>query len=311
LALDGLQSELTALFRTVRDARAAKVNLVRYADDFIITASSKEFLENEVKPLVVEFLAARGLVLSEKKTKITHVTEGFDFLGWNVRLFERSLLVRPSKKNVKAFLDKIRSLLKSLQAVAPGTVIDQLTPIIRGWANYHRSQNTTRTFAKCDHQIWQALWRWACRRHPTKGKRWIKQRYFRCIKGRQWRFADKDKLLPGLSGYMKYVHIKINSEANPYDPKDDAYFSKRLAQRMGRTLEGRHKLRWLWWWQEGRCPVCEQKITRKTGWHLHHIVKRSERGSDKLTNLILLHPNCHMQHHVNEKYGPAGISMYQ
>jgi RNA-directed DNA polymerase len=106
-----------------------------------------------VKPLVVEFLAARGLVLSEKKTKITHVTEGFDFLGWNVRLFERSLLVRPSKKNIKAFLDKIRSLLKSLQAVAPGTVIDQLTPIIRGWANYHRSQNTTRTFAKCDHQI--------------------------------------------------------------------------------------------------------------------------------------------------------------
>lgn len=311
LALDGLQSELTSLFRTVRDARAAKVNLVRYADDFIITGSSKEFLENEVRPLVVEFLAARGLVLSEKKTKITHVTEGFDFLGWNVRLFAEGLLVRPAKKNVKAFLDKIRMLLKSMKAVAPGTVIDELTPVIRGWANYHRSQNTTRTFAKCDHQIWQALWRWACRRHPTKGKRWIKQRYFRCVKGRQWRFADKDKLLPVLDGYRKYVHIKINGAANPYDPKDDAYFSKRLAQRMGRTLEGRYKLRWLWWWQEGRCPVCEQKITRETGWHLHHIVKRSERGSDELTNLMLLHPNCHMQHHINEKYGPAGISMYK
>ena len=311
LALDGLQSELTALFRTVREARAAKVNLVRYADDFIITGSSKEFLEDEVKPLVVKFLAARGLVLSEKKTKITHVTEGFDFLGWNVRLFERMLIIRPSKKNVKAFLDKIRSTLKSMQSVAQGTVIDELMPIIRGWANYHRSQNTSWTFAKCDHQIWQALWRWACRRHPQKGKRWIKQRYFRCIKGRQWRFADKDKLLPVLSGYANHIHIKIVSEANPYDPKDDAYFSKRLAQRMGRTLEGRYKLRWLWWWQEGRCPVCEQKITRETGWHLHHIVKRSERGSDKLTNLILLHPNCHMQYHVLEKHGPAGISMYK
>lgn len=310
LALDGLQSELTALFRTVREARAAKVNLVRYADDFIITGISKEFLENEVKPLVAEFLAARGLVLSEKKTKITHVTEGFDFLGWNVRYFERGLLVKPSKKNVKAFLAKIRDMLKSRKAVAQVTVIDDLTPVVRGWAHYHRSQNSSWTFAKCDHQIWSALWRWACRRHPHKGKRWIKQRYFRCIKGRQWRFADKDKLLPVLSGYKQYVHIKIVSEANPYDPKDDAYFSKRLALRMGRTLEGRYKLRWLWWWQEGRCPVCEQKITRDTGWHLHHIVKRSERGSDKLTNLILLHPNCHMQYHVNEQFGPAGISMY-
>jgi len=80
---------------------------------------------------------------------------------------------------------------------------------------------------------------------------------------------------------------------------------------MDRTLEGRRKLRWLWWWQEGLCPVCEQKITRETGWHLHHIVKRSERGSDKLTNLVLLHQNCHMQYHAREKHGPAGISMFK
>lgn len=310
-ALDGLQNELTSLFRTVRDARAAKVNLVRYADDFIITGSSKELLENEVRPLVERFLATRGLVLSEKKTKVTHVTEGFDFLGWNVRYFDSVLIVQPSKKNTKAFLDKIRGWLRTRQAVAQVEVIEKLTPVIRGWANYHRSQNTTRPFAKCDHQIWQALWRWACRRHPNKGKRWIKARYFRCIKGREWRFADKDKLLPVLAGYKKQLHTKINSEANPYDPKDDDYFSKRLAQRMDKTLEGRRKLRWLWWWQEGRCPICEQKITRETGWHLHHIVKRSERGSDKLTNLALLHPNCHMQHHVRERNGPAGISMFK
>ena len=311
LALDGLQNELTSLFRTVREARAAKVNLVRYADDFIITGSSKEFLENEVKPLVERFLAIRGLVLSEKKTKVTHVTEGFDFLGWNVRYFDSGLLVQPSKKNQKAFLDKIRELLRTRQAVAQVEVIEKLTPVIRGWANYHRSQNSTRTFAKCDHQIWQALWRWACRRHPNKGKKWIKKRYFRCVKGREWYFADKDKLLPVLGGYAKQVHAKINSEANPYDPKDDDYFSRRLAQRMEKTLEGRRKLRWLWWWQEGLCPVCEQKITRETGWHLHHIVKRSERGSDKLTNLVLLHQNCHMQYHAKEEHGPAGISMFK
>jgi len=311
LTLDGLQNELTSLFRTVREARAAKVNLVRYADDFIITGSSKELLEDAVKPLVEKFLATRGLVLSEKKTRVTHVNDGFDFLGWNVRYFDRGLLVQPSKKNQKAFLDKIREFLRTRQAVAQVEVIEKLTPVIRGWANYHRSQNSTRTFAKCGHQIWQALWRWACRRHPNKGKKWIKKRYFRCVKGRDWYFADKDKLLPVLSGYAKQIHAKINSEANPYDPKDDSYFSKRLAWRMDKTLEGRRKLRWLWWWQEGLCPVCEQKITRETGWHLHHIVKRSERGSDKLTNLALLHPNCHMQFHAGEKHGPAGISMFK
>jgi RNA-directed DNA polymerase len=200
IALDGLQRELETLFHTVRQARAAKVNLVRYADDFVITGSSKELLENEVRPLVEKFLAARGLVLSEKKTKITHVTEGFDFLGWNVRYFKRMLLTRPSKKNAKAFLDKIRAALGGLKSAAQAEVIEKLTPVIRGWANYHRSQMATLTFSKCDHQIWQALWRWACRRHPNKGKRWIKQRYFVRLKGRDWRFSEKDKLLPVLRG---------------------------------------------------------------------------------------------------------------
>lgn len=307
LALDGLQHELTTLFRTVREARAAKVNLVRYADDFIITGSSKEFLEDEVKPLVAKFLATRGLTLSEKKTKITHVTEGFDFLGWNVRHFNRMLVTQPSKKNVKSFLGKIRDLLRERRAAKQIDVIEKLSPVIRGWANYHRSQMASKTFARCDHQIWQALWRWACRRHPNKGKRWIKQRYFTSLKGRDWRFADQDKLMPILVGYRKRPHIKIMAEATPYDPTFDAYFSKRLAKRMDSTLEGRRKLRWLWWWQEGQCPVCDQKITRETGWHLHHILKRSQGGSDKRTNLVLLHPNCHMQHHVLEKlYGPAG-----
>ncbi|WP_374512914.1 group II intron reverse transcriptase/maturase [Niveibacterium sp.] len=312
IALDGLQHELTTLFSTVRQAREAKVNLVRYADDFIITGSSKELLEERVKPLIVQFLAARGLALSEKKTKITHVTEGFDFLGWNVRRFNRMLVTQPSKKNVKAFLDKIRDHLRSHKAAAQADVIDKLAPVIRGWANYHRSQMASQRFSRCDHQIWKALWRWACRRHPEKGARWIKKRYFKSLKGRDWRFATMDKLLPTLSEYRKRPHTKVKAEANPYDPEYDEYFSKRLARKMDGTLEGRRKLRWLWWMQEGLCPACQQRITRESGWHLHHIIKRSQRGSDKLTNLVLLHPNCHMQYHATENDGPvAGISMFK
>lgn len=311
MALDGLEQELAALFNTVRSARVAKVHLVRYADDFIITGSSREFLEDKVRPLVERFLAVRGLELSEKKTKITHVTDGFDFLGWNVRYFNRMLVTQPSKKNVKAFLNKVRDILRANKAVKQTEVIKALTPVIRGWANYHRTQMASKTFARCDHQVWQALWRWGCRRHPNKGKRWIKQRYFQRLKGRDWRFVDQDQVLPLLTGYSKRPHVKIKAEANPYDQAYDEYFTKRLAQRMNGVLAGKRKLRWLWLWQAGCCPICNQKITRETGWHLHHIIKRSDRGTDKLTNLMLLHPNCHMQHHAMEKHTAVGSSTFK
>ncbi len=136
-ALDGLQHELETLFSTVRQARAAKVNLVRYADDFVITGSSRELLESQVKPLVTRFLAARGLVLSEVKTVVTHIDDGFDFLGWNVRKFRGALVIQPSKKNVDAFLSKVRDTLRKMCASRQADVIEQLVPVIRGWADFH------------------------------------------------------------------------------------------------------------------------------------------------------------------------------
>ncbi len=300
LALDGLQSKLAGLFRTVRDARAAKVNFVRYADDFIITSSSRELLEEKIKPLVQEFMRERGLELSEKKTLITHVDDGFDFLGWTARWQGGMLLTKPARKNVKNFLEKIRGTLRQMRTARQEDVIDKLNPVIRGWANYHRSQMATRTFAKTDHLIWQALWRWARRRHPNKGERWIKARYFRRIKGRDWRFAEKDKALLTLVSFRKKPHTKIDGSRNPYSPEDEDYFDARLARKMESDLKGRRKLAWLWYWQEGLCPCCNQKITKETGWHIHHVIKRSEGGSEQMSNLQLLHPNCHRQHHVNE-----------
>jgi RNA-directed DNA polymerase len=300
LALDGLQSKLAGLFRTVRDARAAKVNFVRYADDFIITSSSRELLEEKIKPLVQEFMRERGLELSEKKTLITHVDDGFDFLGWTARWQGDMLLTKPARKNVKNFLEKIRGTLRQMRTAQQEDVIDKLNPVIRGWANYHRSQTATRTFAKTDHLIWQALWRWARRRHPNKGERWTKARYFRRIAGRDWRFAEKDKALLTLTSFRKKPHIKIDGSRNPYSPEDEDYFDARLARKMESDLKGRRKLAWLWYWQEGLCPCCNQKITKETGWHIHHVIKRSEGGSEQMSNLQLLHPNCHRQHHATE-----------
>ena len=140
MTLDGLEAELKK-FR-----RQDKVHMVRYADDFIITGNSKELLENEVKPLVEKFLSTRGLELSPEKTSITHIDKGFDFLGVNIRKYNGKLLIKPSKKNVKAFLDKVRNAIKDNKAAKQVNLIKMLNPIIRGWANYHRTVNAKETF---------------------------------------------------------------------------------------------------------------------------------------------------------------------
>ena len=295
LALDGLERRLSLL------PRRAKVNFIRYADDFVVTAVSKELLESQVKPMVREFLAERGLVLSESKTRITHVSEGFDFLGWNIRKHKDFLCITPSKKNSAAFFEKVRIRLRQLRGAKQEDVVFALNPIIRGWGNYHRVVHAKRPFAKMDHLIHGALWRWAKRRHPNKGKRWVKKRYFKVHDSRDWLFNGSTGSLVLLSALKVGKHIKIRSDANPYDPLAESYFDERLKRRMLESLMGRRKLFWLWKKQEGCCPICHQGITKATGWHVHHRHWRVFGGSDKLSNLQLLHPACHTQLHARAK----------
>lgn len=207
LTLDGME-------RVLKDAlpRRAKVNFIRYADDFIVTAASKELLETKVKPLVTQFLSERGLALSETKTVITHVADGFDFLGFRVQRHKDFLHVGPSPKSTKALYAKVTVMLRKLRGAKQGDVIHALNPILSGWANYHRTMMATRTFAVMDHRIFWALWRWAKRRHPTKGARWIKKRYFQASGNRQWVFTDGDSTLVCLSSYKKRRHIKTKKE---------------------------------------------------------------------------------------------------
>jgi len=182
LTLDGLEDLLAKTFyRTSVKGRMAnpKVRLVRYADDFIITGCSKELLEREVKPLVEDFLKTRGLELSQEKTRITHIEEGFDFLGQNIRKYDGKLLIKPAKKNVKAFLTKVREIVKAHKTAKQADVIKMLNPVIKGWADYHRHIVASEVFSSVDSQIWRLLWRWAKRRHPNKGARWIRAQYFK------------------------------------------------------------------------------------------------------------------------------------
>lgn len=303
LTLDGLEVCLRKKYpKSGYKGQNPKVNLVRYADDFIITGASKELLENEVRPFVEAFLYERGLELSLEKTHITHITDGFDFLGQTIRKYKSGkLLITPSRKNVHTFLSNIRETIKGNAQITTGELIARLNPKIQGWAMYHRHVSSKKTFGKVDYAIFQALWRWARRRHPNKGRRWIKRKYFRSIGTRNWVFSGE---LRGKQVYLRLAsdipikrHRKIKGDANPYDPAWEIYFEERLGLKMLNNLKGRRQLRHLWKEQNGICPNCQQKITKLTGWHNHHIVWRSHGGTDTAENRVLLHPTCHRQVH--------------
>lgn len=166
LALDGLGRRLRERYpergKGSENGRKAKVHLIRYADDFVITGRTKELLEDEVKPLVESFLRERGLELSAEKTEITHIEAGFDFLGQNVRRYSHGKLwIKPSKKNIHTFLEKVRSHVKKAQAEPAWRLTAELNLMIRGWAMYHRYAKSKRIFSSVDCAIFKALWRWA------------------------------------------------------------------------------------------------------------------------------------------------------
>ena len=307
MTLDGLERALREVIRpTTRKGNKAKVHLIRYADDFLIAGSSKEVLEQEVKPVVEQFMRERGLSLSPEKTLITHIEDGFDFLGQNVRKYQGKLLIKPSKESVQELSEKVRKIVKDNKQTPAGKLIAQLNPIIRGWALYHRHVASKDTFSKVDHAIFELLWQWAKRRHPKKGSRWVKDKYFHVIGKRKWVFSGE---VEGKKGETIQVHLTeiaktrirrhrlIQGEANPYDPAYEAYFDERIGLKWLQSWLNRRKLVALWREQEGKCPICDQKITKETGWQVHHILYRVYGGTDNLSNLLLLHPNCHRQVH--------------
>lgn len=244
LTLDGMERLLKENFsRRNRAEPFSKVNLVRYADDFVITGRSKELLETQVKPLIEQFLAERGLELSPEKTTITPIEDGFDFLGQNVRKYDGKLLIKPSKKNVATFLANIREVVKVNKSATAGHLIMQLNPKIKGWAMYHRHICAKQTFNQVDHAIFQALWRWCARRHPGKGKRWIASKYFTRVPGEHggnhWVFFGE---IEQANGNKKSValfeasrvrirrHIKVRADVNPYSPQWTEYLQQRHSQ---------------------------------------------------------------------------------
>jgi RNA-directed DNA polymerase len=309
LVLDGMEKMLNHNFKVqqvkengVWKTKTPKVNFIRYADDFIITGNSKELLENEVKPLVESFLRERGLELSPEKTKVTHIDDGFNFLGWNFRKYDSKLLIKPSKDSIKNVLGKVNGILKSNKNAKTENVINLLNPVIIGWANYHKGTVAKETFSYVDYQTWIKTWQWAVRRHPNKGKIWIREKYFKSVNNRHWVFSGENqgentKRLRIMSAVPIVRHIKIQADSNPYDPKYEEYFEKRLQVKMTSGEVGKTKIARLWVHQKGLCPVCKTQINDMKNLNIHHIIYRVNSGQDTSSNLVILHPNCHRQVH--------------
>ena len=224
MALDGLQELLFKKFK-----KSEKVHFIRYADDFIITGESGEMLANEVKPMVSHFLKERGLSLSEEKTRISHINDGFDFLGFNIRKHKGKLLIKSSKASIVSVKRKIKDILKTNMSSKTNNLIGMLNPIIRGWANFYRHVVSQEIYDKIDSAIWKMTWQWAGRRHPNKPLKWIKSKYLQRKGFRNWVFCEKGGKLQLLQMSDTPIrrHIKIKANANPYDPHWHEYFEKR------------------------------------------------------------------------------------
>nr|AGS52081.1 mobile element protein [uncultured bacterium contig00024] len=229
--LNGLDKHLAETYKKIRTRNEAthrlaepKVNLTRYADDLIITAPTQERAE-QVKETVRQFMAARGLQLSEEKTLITNIADGFDFLGWNFRKYKGKLLIKPSKKAQKNVMDKIRKVINQCKARTQDELVERLNPVIRGWCNYHQGTVAKKVFSRINHEIFNALWKWACHRHPNKGLHWVKARYWKTEGTRKWVFKDKLELLQ-MHDTKITRHIFLKLDKNPYIDHDYFLFRK-------------------------------------------------------------------------------------
>lgn len=310
ITLDGMERSLLSFLRTTLGATraaSAKVNLVRYADDFVVTCGSKELLETVVQPWIESFLHERGLMLSTAKTRIVHIDEGFDFLGWSFRKYSGKLLIKPNRKNVQAFYGKVRKIIAdSLSKDLKETLIQRLNLSLRGWAQYHKGTVAKATFSKLDHLIFWRLMRWGRRTHPRKTAKWVfthhwqrvgdrnefvastTDRWDRPVQLRLYRLADTPIVR----------HVKVKGDFNPFDPADLAYGERLRVQRMSKDIWDSQR-RKLWLDQWGKCAHCEQAIDLDCERDEdHHLIPIELGGSDALSNRVLLHKVCHTRVHA-------------
>jgi RNA-directed DNA polymerase len=303
VALDGMERLFDAEYADGRPKSPAfrkgqnkGIAIFRYADDFALTAPTREVLESYARPKIETFLRERGLAINEAKTRIVHIRDGFNFLGFHVRKFGKqgTWLTLPQKDKVLRHLRAIRSYLDRHKQTPAVQVIRDLNPVIRGWANYYRHSAAKRTFTKVRHAQWQMLWNWAKRRHPNKRSKWVKARYFRDDGYWTFREGTAELVKPDKTPITRFV--KVTGRNSPYDPAQHQYWSERRKRHVSR--ETYQKQRLVLHQQQGyRCAQCRIPFLPGESIETDHIIPRSRGGTDDINNKRLVHPWCHRQRH--------------
>ena len=286
-----------------------KLGIIRYADDFIVTARDQESLER-VLILIKQWLSKRGLEISAEKTRIVHINEGFDFLGFNLRHYDSKLLIKPQKEKVLGFCKKIGKTLSQMKTRTQEEVIKTLNPLLRGFANYYRGVVSKETFSYISHRVWQYLYRWAIRRHPNKSKGWVKAKYFHRFKGRDWTFMCKGTgrkgkevthILYDISSTPIVRHIKVKGNSSPDDPSLKEYWKLRQNKQGKNYWAKGSKYEQVAKEQNWKCPICGDSLFNGEEIETHHIVPLRDGGMHDIENLVHLHRACHKQVHSKSK----------
>ncbi|MBX3042021.1 MAG: group II intron reverse transcriptase/maturase [Bdellovibrionaceae bacterium] len=307
IALHGLETAITGI------PIKRRPRVVRYADDFVVIANSPEIIER-CKKVAEEWLQEMGLELKPSKTRITHTFHeyqgnlGFDFLGFSVRQYpvgkyhtayngkKQSLgfktLIKPSRKSVTNQMKKLGEIIHSYRSAPQAGVIHKLNPIISGWSNYYSSAVSKKTFSRLDDYVFWRLFAWANHRHPNKGRRWQKKRYWHRVGNRGWVFGVKTEnafLILNQHDRTDIVrHVKVQGTKSPYDG-NWIYWSSR----QGKHPQTSAKMAFLLKRQKGRCSHCGLFFKDGDLLEIDHIIPRSVRRVDGYNNLQVLHRHCH------------------
>ena len=307
IALHGMEEALEIKHRK-RGELDSKRALVRYADDFCVFCESQEDAER-AKHILTEWLSKRGLTLSPEKTKIVHLTEGFNFLGFNIRHYKATntktgwkLLTKPSKEAVQKHREKMKQEWEAVQGWKLEKILWKFNPIIRGWAIYHRTGTAKETFNKMDNWMYQKEVRHAKRTHPQKPKKWRQQKYWgRLNLNRQdkWVFGDRHtgQHLLKYRWFPIERHVLVKGKASPDDPTLKEYWKQRNAAKAKDLAPNKQKMARK---QQGLCPICKNTLFNDEELHVHHKKPKAKGGKDTYGNLQLVHLFCHQQIHARE-----------
>ena len=307
IALHGMEDALGVRYDGRGQIKGSRA-LVRYADDWVLFCESEEDAQ-AARRQAQEWLQERGLRLSEGKTRIAHLTEGFDFLGFNIRHYHApktaksgyKLLIKPSKASVRKFKERMRHEWKDLNGHNAMEVLKRLNPILRGWANYFRIGVSKRTFEALDHWMFDRCARHIRSNHSRKGWRWCRSKYWGQLnpeRADRWVFGDK-----GTGAYLLKLswtpirrHVLVKGSASPDDPDLRSYWTERERRKLDEGLLP-PRLMGLVRAQRGRCGHCGASLFNGEALHRHHMLPKSEGGTDERSNLRLLHLYCHQQIH--------------